>query len=100
MRPRAFTPPVRKINSVLDARRAGNRGKSKRRLKTIWVNAPNTNSEIGHNSPRARPRAQTSELGSMIRLILRQLDSGSVEQVLRRHAAIRLGVRRNTSARD
>ena len=34
-------PPVRKINSkgtaVLNARRAGNRGKSKRRLKTTPV---------------------------------------------------------------
>src|SRR5215831_14393868 len=28
------------------------------RLLRFWVKAPNTNSEIGHNLPRARPRVQ------------------------------------------
>ena len=60
----AGPPPVRKINSkgtaVLNARRAGNRGKPKRRPKTtpVLVKAPNTDPEIGHNSPRARPCAR------------------------------------------
>jgi hypothetical protein len=58
------TPPVSKIDSkrtaVLNARRAGYRGKSNRRLKTtpVLVDAPNTDPEIGHNSPRARPCAR------------------------------------------
>jgi len=59
-------PPVRKSNSkgtaVLNARRAGNAGKSEdSRPLRFWVKTPSTNSENRHNPP-ARPRARQGVL--------------------------------------